>query len=78
MQFQSDMLQARINRSPIEEASAFGAVIMNGFAMKRLAEENDATALRKTTDYINPHMNPTKVNELYNEWKKAIQRTLMK
>ena len=78
MQFQSDMLQARINRSPIEEASAFGAVIMNGFAMKRLTEEKDATALRKTTDYINPHMNPTKVNELYNEWKKAIQRTLMK
>ncbi|MDD4970100.1 MAG: glycerol kinase GlpK [Paludibacter sp.] len=78
MQFQSDMLQATINRSPIEEASAFGAVIMNGFALKRIAEVNDATALRKTTDYINPQMNPMKMDELYTQWKKAIQRTLMK
>jgi len=78
MQFQSDMLQARINRSPIEEASAFGAVIMNGFALNRLAETKDAIALRNTTDYVAPRMNPAKVDELYSQWKKAIQRTLMK
>ena len=78
MQFQSDMLQARINRSPIEEASAFGAVIMNGFALNRLAETKDAIALRNTTDYVAPRMNAAKVDELYSQWKKAIQRTLMK
>jgi len=78
MQFQSDMLQATINRSPIEEASAFGAVIMNGFALNRLAGTKDAIALRNTTDYVAPRMNPAKVDELYSQWKKAIQRTLMR
>ena len=34
MQFQADMLQTTINRSEVEEASALGAVIMNGLARK--------------------------------------------
>ncbi len=34
MQFQADMLHAVINRSEIEEASALGAVVMNGMARK--------------------------------------------
>ena len=37
MQFQADMLHAVINRSEIEEASALGAVVMNGFARKKWA-----------------------------------------
>ena len=78
MQFQSDMLQARIDRSHIEEASALGAVLMNGIALKRLAELEDAAVLRNTNDHITPNMNPEKVEELYSQWKKAIQRTLMK
>ena len=36
MQFQADMLDACINRSDIEEASAMGAMIMNGLARKVL------------------------------------------
>jgi len=78
MQFQSDMLQAKINRSPIEEASALGAVLMNGFALKNLLEFSDATALRTKNDYIEPKMPLEKVNSLYAEWSKAVQRTLMK
>jgi glycerol kinase len=78
MQFQSDILQARIDRSHIEEASALGAVLMNGIALKRLAELEDAVALRNSNDHIAPQMNPVKVDELYCQWKKAIQRTLMK
>ncbi|MDP4207970.1 MAG: glycerol kinase GlpK [Bacteroidota bacterium] len=78
MQFQSDILQAKINRSPIEEASALGAVLMNGFAMKRLVELNDAAKLRTNNDYIVPEMPENQVKALYGEWKKAVQRTLMK
>jgi len=51
---------------------------MNGIALKRLAELEDAIALRNTNDHIAPQMNPLKVEELYSQWKKAIQRTLMK
>jgi glycerol kinase len=78
MQFQADMLQASINRSPIEEASALGAVLMNGFAMKRFAELQDPAALRSVNDYISPQMELSKVDELHGQWKKAVQRTLMK
>ncbi|MEI8049400.1 MAG: glycerol kinase GlpK [Bacteroidota bacterium] len=78
MQFQADMLHASINRSPIEEASALGAVLMNGFATKRFAELQDAAALRSRNDYISPQMELTKVDELHSQWKKAVQRTLMK
>ncbi len=78
MQFQSDMLQARINRSPIEEASALGAVLMSGFALKRFAEFTDAAALRTENDYIVPEMAQSKVDALYTDWKKAVRRTLMK
>ncbi|MDR3651829.1 MAG: glycerol kinase GlpK [Paludibacter sp.] len=78
MQFQSDMLQARINRSPIEEASALGAVLMSGFALKNYAEFQDAADLRKMNDYIAPRMDSEKVTELYAQWQKAVQRTLMK
>lgn len=78
MQFQSDMLQARINRSPIEEASALGAVLMNGFALQKFAGLEDAAALRTANDYITPQMEQSKVAELQDQWKKAIQRTIMK
>lgn len=78
MQFQSDILQAKINRSPIEEASALGAVLMNGLAMNQWADLNELSKLRTTNDYILPEMSQTKVDLLYGEWKKAVQRTLMK
>ena len=42
MQFQADMLHAVINRSEIEEASALGAVVMNGFARKKWASFQEA------------------------------------
>lgn len=78
MQFQSDMLQAKINRSPIEEASALGAVLMSGFALTHFAGLDDAAALRTENDYIVPKMPLSKVDALYADWKKAVRRTLMK
>ena len=78
MQFQADMLQARINRSPIEEASALGAILMNGFALNRLADLDSAAALRTQNDYIEPKMDIAKVNELHEQWKKAVLRTTLK
>ncbi|MDP3683900.1 MAG: FGGY-family carbohydrate kinase, partial [Ignavibacteria bacterium] len=78
MQFQADILQTKTNRSPIEEASALGAVLMNGFALNRWNELNDVAALRTHNDYMLPNMHNLKVDELYNGWKKAVQRTLYK
>ena len=78
MQFQADMLQAKINRSPIAEASALGAFLMNGLALKKWNSLPDVEKLRTTNDYIIPEMNVNKVNQLHAEWIKAVKRTLMK
>jgi len=78
MQFQSDMLQAKINRNPIEEASALGAVLMGGLALNQWSNLNDINALRKDDDFISPKMSQEKLNILYEGWKKAVQRTLYK
>ena len=78
MQFQADMLQAKINRSPIEEASVLGAVLMGGLALNRWSDFNEIIALRTENDYITPKMPQAKANELHGEWKKAVQRTLFK
>jgi glycerol kinase len=77
MQFQADMLQAKINRSPIEEASALGAVLMSGLALKQWISDDEVIALRKENDYIVPQMALGKVEALYSEWQKAVKRTLM-
>lgn len=77
MQFQADMLQAKINRSPIEEASALGVVLMSGLATGLWISEEEVIALRKDNDYIVPKMPSDKVDTLYGEWQKAVKRTLM-
>lgn len=78
MQFQSDMLQAKINRCPIEEASALGAYLLSCFAMGCFTEFSDANALRMNNEYIFPEMNIEKVNSLYKNWQIAVKRALLK
>jgi glycerol kinase len=77
MQFQADMLQAKINRSPIEEASALGAVLMSGFATKKWKTFSEVQKLRTENDYIEPKMSIEEVVKLYTDWQKAVKRTLM-
>jgi glycerol kinase len=43
MQFQSDLLQVPVVRSEVEDASAFGAFVMNGFARGKWASFEEAT-----------------------------------
>jgi glycerol kinase len=78
MQFQSDILQAKINKSPIEEASALGAVIMGNLAMKGINKLEEASSIRTNDHYICPQMPLNIAETLYKEWKNAVSRTLMK
>lgn len=78
MQFQAGILQAKINRSPIQEASALGAFLMSGFALKIWNKLSEAEKLRSSNDYIVPKMEIEKANQLHAEWQKAVKRTLMK
>jgi glycerol kinase len=77
MQFQADILQARINRSPIEEASALGAVLMGGIALKRWSGLDETNAIRNADDLINPLMPFEKADLLYEGWKKSVHRAMI-
>ncbi|MDR0508009.1 MAG: glycerol kinase GlpK [Dysgonamonadaceae bacterium] len=78
MQFQADMLQTPIHRSPMEEASALGAVFMNGLALKKWHSLEEIAALRKNDSSVFPAMAAGERENLYAGWKKAVQRTLFK
>jgi glycerol kinase len=76
MQFQSDILEIPVNISEIEEASALGAVIMNGFARKKWTTTEEVSALRKNSNSIFPQMPKEKVASLFNGWHKAIKKVM--
>jgi glycerol kinase len=74
MQFQSDMLQAPINRSEIAEASAMGAFIMNGLARGVWNNLKEAAGLRTTENRILPRMDKPTCEILYQSWLNAIKK----
>jgi glycerol kinase len=75
MQFQSDLLNVTINRSGVEEASALGAVIMNGLARGLWKSLEEVAALRNTEQLISPRMDRDSREKLYSGWLSAINRT---
>lgn len=73
MQFQADMLNATINRADIEEASAMGAVVMNGLARKVWATLDEVAALRTSDNRIEPQMAAEEREKLYGGWIEAVK-----
>lgn len=73
MQFQADMLNATINRADIEEASALGAVVMNGLARGVWKTLDEVAALRTSDNRIAPKMEETRRAELYAGWVEAVK-----
>jgi len=73
MQFQADMLGSSINRSDVEEASAMGAVIMNGFALGYLNSLDDTCKLRENNNYYTPQMDNLHRVKNYKGWVEAVQ-----
>ena len=72
MQFQSDILDAIINRSNIEEASALGSVVMNGLARGIWKSTEDVAILRQTLQVFSPHMDNDMRGQLYSGWLNAL------
>lgn len=77
MQFQADILQAPICCSDVEEASALGAVLMNGLARGKWNNFSELLSLRKKQKLRLPLMSKTDVDSLYEGWKHAV-KTLIK
>lgn len=76
MQFQADMLESTINRSEVEEASALGAIIMNGFARKVWSSFEEVSKLRTSNSLFSPKMDSNRVEVLYKGWSEAVQQLI--
>jgi glycerol kinase len=72
MQFQADMLQAPIVRSEVEDASAFGALVMNGFALGKWASFEEAETVWAASEPIKPVHAEEEMAAQYEGWHKAI------
>lgn len=76
MQFQADMLDATINRSDIEEASALGAMLMCGLALGRWHSLAEIAALRTGDHRVMPAMPASQRQQLHEGWLRAVRLTI--
>ena len=74
MQFQSDILNTRVERAKIIESTALGAAYFAGIGVG-LWEQKDILKNRIIDKEFIPMMENKKRVKLYNYWKKAIERT---
>ena len=71
MQFQADILSTPVICTEVDDASALGAVIMNGLARGLWKSFDEVTAFRKVTQVYQPQQLPTK-EALYEGWRNAV------
>ena len=78
MQLQADLLQAPVVCTEVDDASALGAAIMNGFARGQWKSFDEVVPLRKVTQVYQPLSNLSPhATHLYEGWRQAVQ-TLIK
>lgn len=77
MQFQADCLRVPINCSDVEEASAMGAVVMNGLSRGVWSSFDEVSQLRKSrwTRRPNPD-NEQEMEQLIAGWHQAVQQLI--
>ena len=75
MQFQADLLDTPVVCTEVDDASALGAAIMNGFARGLWKSFDEVTTLRKVTQVIQPQPNPQK-SSLYQGWRNAVNQLI--
>jgi len=71
IQFQSDLLQVPVVRSEVEDASAFGAFVMNGFARGKWTSFGQASAVWSGETPVLPRPYQS-VERAYEGWKAAV------
>ena len=75
MQFQADMLNTPVVCTEVDDASALGAVIMNGFARGLWHSFDEVTGLRKVIQTYQPQ--PTPHHEAcYEGWRQAVNQLI--
>jgi glycerol kinase len=76
MQFQSDMLDVRVERPVAHESTALGAAYLAGLAVGYWSSKEEIRALRKVDRSFIPQMEETRRNECYNGWNRAVRAAM--
>ena len=75
MQFQATMLETPVVCTEVDDASALGAVIMNGFARGVWKDFSDVTGFRVVTQTYQPQDSPERFT-LYQGWRNAVNQLI--
>jgi glycerol kinase len=70
------MLQVPVVRVKVVDVSAFGAMVMNRFALKEWSSFSDASAIWKPDRIIKPKKSKTDMQSDYDGWHQAISQLL--
>ena len=76
MQFQADCLRVPVNRSDVEEASALGAVVMNGLSRKVWNSFEEVAKLRHSKWRIEAQDNEAWINKNIEGWHQAVKQLI--
>lgn len=74
MQFQADIMNTKVCRPKNVETTALGAAYLAGLATGFWKNKEDILKRRETDKLFKPQMKDQKRTELYNGWKKALER----
>ena len=75
MQFQADLLDTPVVCTEVDDASALGAAIMNGFARGVWIDFDEVKGFRKVTQTFYPQDNP-RLEQLYQGWRNAVSQLI--
>lgn len=76
MQMQADCLRVPVNCSVVEEASALGAVVMNGLSRRVWPSFDEVARLRKSKWTLTAQDNAGHINNLIDGWHQAVKRLM--
>ncbi|MCL2772242.1 MAG: glycerol kinase GlpK [Oscillospiraceae bacterium] len=76
MQFQSDIIQAIVERPACVETTALGAAYLAGLAVGFWADRNEIASNRAVSKIFKPQIDVSRRDGLLNGWHKAVERSL--
>ena len=76
MQFQSDILDTKVERPQIVETTALGAAYLAGLAVGFWKDKEEIKKNWKLDKVFRPNMEDDTRNKLYRKWKRAVDRSL--
>ena len=73
LQFQSDILNAHVERASSVEATSLGAAFLAGLAVGFWKDEKELASLDVLEMVFRPKMTEEERKKLYGQWKKAVE-----